>query len=863
MRTRSSVRTSLRRVTLQMALGALAIGPTLAVAQEDSVTVQAGTNYSENGFVRFFLGDRYRELWTAPIEVPVLSPDTFAGGLELLERGGGRQTKSLRFGSKDGREWVFRSIDKDQSGGLPRDFEDTVLDDIIQDQVSSKHPGGALVVDALLETVGVLHASPRLAVMADHPMLGEYRSEFGGMLGIIEERPDESDGAQGSPYKFRGHERVIGSDRFLERLRESSEDRSDARAFLTARLMDLLLGDWDRHEDQWRWAQVDRDGARHWLPIPRDRDNAFFHADGVIRRVGKMMRPFVVTFDENVSDLSGLTYNARLLDQLILPELTREEWQEVAAEVQGHLTDDVIANAVAVLPPAYYEGSGEDLIRKLRARRDRLTEILPAFYDQIVREAAVFATDEDDDLEVVREPGGSVVVRLDDRERGTYFERRFVPAETREVRIFLYDGDDRAIVQGASERGVVIRVIGGDGDDRLEDVTAAGSAPTIFYDSSGDNAFVTGPATTVDRRRYTLAAIDTLLRNNLPPARDWGVARSWFFPSVGWESEIGPVLGVGPMWVRFGFRQDPFATQMHAQLQVAPLEGRFGVKLSGRRRMTGNHAEARLDATATQISVTRFHGFGNDTPAGPNPDRMLVWSNRYGASAELRQFPTDNWQIGVGPAIEFTDPDPQFGSPAADTEPPGSGSFGVAGLQLGTAYDNRNSGSYPRSGVRVAAALAGYPLVWGDTPEGFVRSSATAATYFGVPLPLESTVALRAGGAWVLGDAPFQYAATVGGGSSLRGYRTNRFTGDQSVFGSAELRSLIGRVDLRIARGDIGTILLADLGRVFVSGEDSSTWHTAFGGGLWFGLVDRHLVGHSTIAFGERTTLNLGLGMPF
>ncbi len=39
-----------------------------------------------------------------------------------------------------------------------------------------------------------------------------------------------------------------------------------------------------------------------------------------------------------------------------------------------------------------------------------------------------------------------------------------------------------------------------------------------------------------------------------------------------------------------------------------------------------------------------------------------------------------------------------------------------------------------------------------------------------------------------------------------------------------------------------GVFGLADVGRVFLEGESSDRWHTAFGGGLWIAIADpRHL----------------------
>jgi hypothetical protein len=624
-----------------------------------------------------------------------------------------------------------------------------------------------------------------------------------------------------------------------------------------------LIGDWDRHEDQWRWADVERDDRRYWLPVPRDRDNAFFHADGLVEPIGSMVRPYVIAFEETYPNLYGLTYNARPLDRLILPVLPLEEWYGVAAELQRRLTDEVIADAVAALPPPYFELNGAELERKLVARRDRLPELIPEFYAQLVHEAEVFGTDEDDTVEIVRGGEGSVSLRVEDEDGRPYFERLFVPGETREVRVFLNGGDDRTVVRGNDSGGILVRVIGGADDDRFEDVTGVGSGRTIFYDAAGDNEFVVGPATRIDRRPYEPPVADTLTRNNEPPSRDWGAGQSWFSPLVDWRSEIGPVVGGGPTWTRYGFRRSPYATRFGAQVQVAPQELLFGVAVEGRRRLTGDRGETRFDAQATQIAVTRFHGFGNDTPDGPNPDRMLVWNTRYDASAGITRFLSAASRIGLGPTVSYIHPEPEPGSPAELLDAPGNEAFGVGGLELTVEHDSRDLEPYPRRGVHFTARVAGYPLVWGDAEEAFVRSTATAATYLPVPFPLETTLAVRAGGEHVAGAAPFQYAATLGGGSSLRGHRTDRFTGDLSVFGSAELRTSLGRVNLLIARGDIGTIALADVGRVFLSGFDSDSWHSAFGGGLWFGPIDRTFTGHVLFTVGERQSLSAGMGVPF
>jgi hypothetical protein len=42
----------------------------------------------------------------------------------------------------------------------------------------------------------------------------------------------------------------------------------------------MLIGDWDRHYDQWRWAEYKKKGQVIYRPIPRDREFSKF--DGAL-----------------------------------------------------------------------------------------------------------------------------------------------------------------------------------------------------------------------------------------------------------------------------------------------------------------------------------------------------------------------------------------------------------------------------------------------------------------------------------------------------------------------------------------------------------------------------------------------------
>ena len=87
--------------------------------------------------------------------------------------------------------------------------------------------------------------------------------------------------------------------------------------------------------------------------------------------------------------------------------------------------------------------------------------------------------------------------------------------------------------------------------------------------------------------------------------------------------------------------------------------------------------------------------------------------------------------------------------------------------------------------------------------------------------------------------------------------------GEASLFAQSELRLFLTRFYF-LAPADFGVLGLADVGRVFVDGEESDRWHAAGGGGVWASFLDRaYMVRLSVAASSERTALYLGIGRGF
>jgi len=830
-----------------------AAAPQPSRAQADSVTVVAGARYAAGGLHRFLLGSTYRDLWTTPIRVEVLDLGRFAGGLTLRGTGGGLQTRSLHFRGADGRAYNFRPVDKDFTLSFPDYARETLVDRVRQDQTSGQHPAAPLVATPLLDAVGILNPGPRLVALPDDARLGRLREEYAGRLGTIEVHPNE--GEDGEPL-FAGAVEVDGTDDVLEEVEASPRDRVDARAFLRARLMDVYLGDLDRHKDQWRWARYDSAGVRRWVPVPEDRDYAFVNYDGILPGIARAtFLPRAVRFREEYAPLAPMLENSYVLTRRLLAGLPRAEWDSAAAELQAGLTDREIERAVSAMPSGYRALQGARLARILRVRRDRLPEMARRFYLLMANTPIVHATDEADRAVVERAPDGSVTVLLyaagENPAPEPYFRRRFVLAETEEIRIFLHGGDDVARVTGRTERSIPVRVVGGGGDDLLEDLSRG---RTYFYDDRGSNRFVTGPHTRVDRRAYEPPKRKAGLLP-APSPRDWG-SRFSLAPWAEWVPFAGPAIGLGPQWTRYGFRRHPYAERYRFRTEYAPLKGRFALEVAGDFVREGSPDRLEVVARASSMDAVRFNGFGNDTPEAE--DGNVVWLNRLSLDPRWSFYVAPGLRLAVGLRAVYTEPDgPDAGSPLLRERPRGTSGAGQAGGWAGAWLDTRDDVNFPRRGFRAHAEAAGYPV--GNDGEAFGSLSGVVSTYLSLP-DASPVLALRAGGKAVMGDFPFFEAAYLGGSNTLRGYRHGRYAGDALLHGSAELRVPLVTTEI-VLRGRLGASLLADVGRVYFDGESPGGWHSALGASAWFATPLG--TAYVTYANGEVGRLYAGLGVPF
>lgn len=804
-----------------------------------------GPQYQAGGAKRFFFGPEYRELWTTPIDVGVVRLDSLSPGLRPVSRSGGQQTLGLRMRATDGKEYFFRSIDKDPSEVLPEELHNTVVSSIVRDQTSSSHPTAPLVIDRLATAIGLPHPTPHLVILPDDSTLGEFQKDFHGQMGIIEDRI----GGRGVNGTWGGATEIIDSDTLEMRTTASADDRVDAEAFLRARLFDVFIGDWDRHRDQWRWARFGDEMPRRYRPIPLDRDQAFAKYDGFLLALARQAAPQLTNFAHAYPGPEGATWNGRDLDRRYLVGLEKCAWDVASRDLRAKLTDSVIDAAVRALPPQHYSLIGERLTSWLKARRDQLPAQAERYRLLLAGEVDLHGTAQADRA-VVTGGGNSVTVELRKANSDAPFlRRRFFKSETNEVRIYLGDGADTASTFG-DVSGVKVRILGEMGADRLMD-----SGGGKFYDDPAGPArtFVpeggpSGPpgleadlqqsrgfrrSTEVDRRPYVLPP-----RRNPKeaPPRDWG-GRKQYLGQMSFGPDLGFFFGTGVTWTNYGFRKLPYASRHRIRAGFATGAMSYRVEYLGQWRRENSGAEFALLVQTSGIEINRFHGYGNETEIEDDDEFYRVTSDQYTLAPSLSLPLAPRLRFKIGPELKYVSTDERSDRFLTTVDPYGDGTFGEVGARASLTLNTRDGGLAAMHGVTLELGGSVHPEVW-DVEETFGDAYAVATTYLTPRGSFRPTLALRAGARKIWGAFPYFEAAFIGGPETVRLGRENRFAGDASVYGGSELRIPVGRVELMVPT-DFGILGLADIGRVFVDGEDSDEWHAAVGGGIWLGFLGR------------------------
>lgn len=817
------------------------------------IRVAADTQYVHvSNFHKKLLGENYRQVWATPLNFPVLDLKTAKGGLKILQRGGGKQTHSLRLEDSTGTEWAMRSLKKFPLAAIPELLRETIAREVVQDQISAANPYAPLAVSVLAEAAGVPHTNPTFVYLPADSSLGIYANDYGNEVFLFEEREP----ATGSNNK------TYNTPKVLAKIWGDNDEHIDQKSVLRARIFDMYIMDFDRHDDQWRWYKEKHKGEEYYYPVPRDRDQAFFLNGGFIPRLAARpwFMPAIQGFRKDIPDINGFNFSTRYFDRSFLNEMNEEDWKKQTDKLLKKMTDSVITAAVNAFPDTIRSLVGPMMIDKLSARRNILEKNTLKYYRFLAKGVDVPATEKNELISVEKQPGGKVALDIFKiSKKGVVqqniYSRTFDPSVTKEVNVYGMGGNDRFVIKGDNATPIRIRLVGGkDADSYIDSTTArAGKRVRIYDQRTGKDTFA---LTGNEQRRLSNDPANIKYNRSA-----FQYEKTMPLLAGGYNRDDGLLLGLGLSVTRHAWRREPFSTKHLFTATHALATRAWNFRYEGEYTDVIGKTDLLLFARAKAPNNTiNFFGYGNETIFDKSDNKTISYYraryNFYTAEALLRTSIGNHMTIAYGPTFNnyAFDKDENHDRFITDFKNNGLDSAGIytnkayAGGKIVATIDTRNSKIIPTRGILWTTTYAGNFGV-NDKSYNTTSLQSDLSLYMSFRIPANFVIVSRFGGGKLWGNYEYFQALTVGGVQNLRGYRNYRFAGDASVYNNTEIRVKLFDLKTYILPAGVGLIAFNDVGRIWRENETSHVWHDGYGGGVYIApinaLIITAVVGHS------------------
>lgn len=845
---------------------------------KDSITVAIAPEYDQVGnFHRFWLGESYRKIWATPVKLRVIDLSKEKGGLTIVKLGGGMQTRSLRLVDPTGKEWALRTVQKYPERGLKENLRKTIAKAIAQDQVSTNHPFAALVVPDFAEALDLPHAKPEIVYVGDDPGLGKYRSDFANAVYLIEER---------SPFD----EDTDNTLKVQGKIQKNNKTSADQRLTLRARLLDFLLGDWDRHEDNWRWLEKDEGNETRYLPVPRDRDKVFYKTSGLLPWVltHQWLKSHLQPYSDNIRDVNHWNFNERYFDRYFLNELTEQDWQTEVNYVQSKLDDELVSKAFGKLPDNIYHLSGAELKRCFISRRDKLDSLALQYYRFLSINVDIPASEKKEILKVQNLENGDVQVIIhninkEGKEGRQVYKRTFDQKTTKEIRVFGIGGDDTFSVAGKTSSDIVVRLIGTEVANQYLVDSDVKNKPFIYDQPDQNNLFPDRSAA-----KFRLSA-DSLV--NRFDKNSFLYDRAGVVFNGGYNIDQGVQIALGYVIEKQGFRKNPYA-QKH-EFWANYNSGRKSFILdyvSDFKKAIGNNNLSIHANLLGPNNLSNFFGLGNNSEnidiedelerngntqstedEEGREDGISYYRNRYNyfnADIKLGRELSKHLKVDAGVLISYYTSSESGNEERFfrdyDAENPDQEIFSdklYGGLIAGLVYDSRDNSAIPTNGIYWKTSIIGQQRL--DQTSDSYGAVSTEFRFYINPGKSGLVIANRIGAGTTVGKPTFFQRMQLGGVNSLRGFNSKRFTGTSMLYNNLDLRLKLFNFTSYLVPGTVGMLGFTDVGRVWEKGESSNKWHQGYGGGIYVMPGEVLLLQASVGASKEASMLYLSVGFNF
>ncbi len=840
-------------------------------------TIYSEEEVSKGNTYRWLWGERYRKYFGTAVNAPTVALDTLFGGLTPVRKGGGHQSKSLRLKDSVGREYVMRALRKNavqylqavafKDQYIEGQYDNTYTEGLLLDVFTGSHPYAPFTIGRLADAINIYHTNPVLYYVPKQNALKAFNTEFGDELYMIEERASSGHGNQES---FGNSDVLISTDDLFKKLRKNSKNYVDETMYIRARLFDMLIGDWDRHEDQWRWAEFeDENGNTMYRPVPRDRDQAFsIMGDGALLSVATRLVPglrLLQSYEEELRRPKWFNVEPYPIDIALISGAGKDIWDAEVQFIQENINDTVIEEAFAFFPEEVHDETITEIKRKLTGRRKNLQEISDRYYKHISKYAILKGTDKDDWFEIERMPDGKTriaIFNVKDGKKGRQLHQRtYKKEETKEIWIYGLDDDDRFIVNGKGNNLIKIRLIGGQNNDTY---TIENGKNIILYDQKSKKNTIEGRVKAKLTDDYHINVYDHKKTRN---------SVNQLLPGLGINPDDGLKIGFSNTHTFYGFERSPFTSRHSFSGNYYFATSGFEVGYTGEfAKALGNlNLSLNLNYNSPKYAIN-FFDFGNETP-NRNVENSALFTLDYNR-VRIGSFefaPSLVWNGILGARFDFgasyeiktvENTADRFINEAFSEDNPVFNDQSFIGVHANYQYENYDNKSFSTLGLLVALET-GYKMNISN-PNTFGYVIPTLGFNHKLTPGGQLVLATKLKAHIILGDGfEFYQAASLGANDGLRGFRNQRFTGKNAFYQNIDLRYNFRKVKTGLLPLQIGMYGGFDYGRIWTANDDSEKWNTSHGLGVFADAAGMFTARLALFYSNEGSRFSFGVGFGF
>lgn len=835
-----------------------------SIYTEDEIT--------KSGLHKLFWGEHYRKYYGTKVNVPTVMLDTLMGGLTPVRKGGGNQSRSVRLKDQEGKEYVMRAMRKSatqyiQAVAFKNDyvegqFDDTYAEKLLLDIYTAAHPYAPFTIGKLANAIDIYHTNPKLYYIPKQNALLHYNKDFGNELYMIEER---ATGGHGDLESFGFSNELISTDDLLKKLRKSDDNRIDEATYIRARLFDMLIGDWDRHEDQWRWAEFKKGKKTIYKPVPRDRDQAFSKNDGLI--LGFLTRAIpalklMQVYDDEMRNVKWFNLEPYPMDVSFINHSTFSDWLKQVEFIQNNITDDVIEDAFLAIPKEVRDKTVEGIKQNLKGRLKNLNEIAETYYKYYSKYAVVKGDDKDNWFEIERLTNGETNIKIFNIKNGKKgnqtFDKNYSKNETNEIWVYGLDDEDVFRVTGLKTNVIPLRIVGGQNKD--EYIIENGKRVTVYDYKSKKNTFKTSKG-----RKHLSDEYDINVYNH----KKLKYSQNQFIPAIGSNPDDGFKFGFTNTFTVYGFERNPFSQQHILNASYYNSTQGFDLNYSAEFANIFNKWNFLLESRFTSPTYSmNFFGYGNETENLEDvfdEDYHRVKISTYSAKPTFKWKGRMGAEFKIGTSFESLEIENSNGRFINTVPNLMEERQNYLGVYTSYSYENADNIAFPTLGMSFELEAG-----WKTNIENNDENNGYLIPSLGINYKLipsgKLVLATKLKGNIIIGDNfEFYNAASIGGIDGLRGYRNQRFAGNEAFYQNTDVRWSFKKVKTELVPLQLGLYGGFDYGKVWLNGENSNNWQTSYGAGFW--LVGANMINLNIAVFDsdseEGPYIRFGLGFGF